>query len=111
VVGRAVGMKPMFLDRCIRGRGVNSRMTPNILGIAANLIGNFVTVVFPAARWSCDRSRDYRLTLEMVEEYRGQLRRELSRHGERHCLDHIEVDGLSNWRVHFFPLNPEVIQC
>lgn len=84
-------------------------MTPNVLGIAANLIDNFVTAVFPAARWSWDRTIDYHLTLDMVEEYRGQLRRELSRHGEGRCLDRIEIDRLGNWRVHFFPLNVEAV--
>jgi hypothetical protein len=82
-------------------------MTPNVRGIAANLLANFVTVVIPAARWSWDRTIDYHLTLDMVEEYRHQLRRELLRHGEGRCLDRIEVDGLGNWRVHFFPFNEE----
>jgi hypothetical protein len=82
-------------------------MTPNVRDIAANLIANFVTVVIPAARWSWDRTIDYHLTLDMVEEYRHQLRRELLRHGEGRCLDQIEVDGLGNWRVHFFPFNEE----
>jgi hypothetical protein len=85
-------------------------MTPNLRSLTANLIANFVTVVVPAPRWAWDRTKiDHDLTLDEIEEYRAQFRRELSRHGEGRCLDCIEIDALGNWLIHFFPLNVEVI--
>jgi hypothetical protein len=85
-------------------------MTPNVLSLTANLLANFVTIVIPAPRWSWDRTRiDHDLTLDEIEEYRARFRRELSRHGEGRCLDHIQIDALSNWLIHFFPLNEEVV--
>jgi hypothetical protein len=85
-------------------------MTPNVLGLTVDLMSNFVTVTIPSLEWSWDRTIvDYDLTADMVEEYRGKLRRELSRHGEVRCLDHMEIDRLGNWHVHFFPLNEEAI--
>jgi hypothetical protein len=103
-------MEFILLEHRFRSRAVNIGVTPNVRGIAANLIANFVTVLLPAARWSWDRTAiDYPLTLEVMQGYRVQLRLELSRHGEGRCLDRIEIDGLGNWRIHFFPLNEEAI--
>jgi hypothetical protein len=90
--------------------GVNIGVTPNIFGIAANLLANFTTIILPIPEWSWDRTAiDYPLTLEVIQEYRAQLRRELSRHGEGRCLDRIEIDELRNWRVHFFPFDQTAI--
>ena len=85
-------------------------MTPNVLSLIANSVSNFVTVVVPARRWAWYRTEvSHHLTINKINEYRDQFRRELSRHGEGRCLDSIEMDKLGNWRIHFFPLNEEVI--
>jgi len=89
---------------------VNTRMTPNVLSLTADMVANFVTIVIPAPRWTWDRTKvDHDLTLGEIEEYRARFRRELSQHSEARCLDRIETDALGNWRIHFFPLNSEVI--
>jgi hypothetical protein len=83
-------------------------MTPNVLGLCANLVSNFVTVVIPAPTWAWNRAEvNHNLTLNEIDEYRLRFRRELSKHGEVRCLDCIEIDPLGNWRIHFFPLNQE----
>ena len=85
-------------------------MTANVLSLTANLVANFVTVVVPAPRWAWDRTKiDHDLTLDEIEEYRAGSRRELSWHGEERCLDCIVIDALGNWRIHFFPLNEDVV--
>lgn len=85
-------------------------MTPNVLSLIANSVSNFVTVVVPARRWAWYRIEiSHHLTIDKINEYRDRFRRELSRHGEGRCLDSIEMDKLGNWRIHFFPLNKEVI--
>jgi hypothetical protein len=85
-------------------------MTANVLSLTANLVANFVTVVVPAPRWAWDRTKiDHDLTLDEIEEYRAGSRPELSWHGEERCLDCIVIDALGNWRIHFFPLNEDVV--
>jgi hypothetical protein len=85
-------------------------MTPNVLSLTSNLVANFVTVVVPARRWAWYRTEvSHHLTVDKIIEYRDRFRRELSRHGEGRCLDCVEIDALGNWRIHFFPLNEEVI--
>jgi hypothetical protein len=108
--GRSKDIGNHPLEHGFGGRRVNTRMTPNVLSLTADMVANFTTVVVPSPGWAWEHTKIYHhLTLDEIEEYRAGFRLEPCRHGEGRCLDHIETDALGNWLIHFFPLNDEVV--
>ena len=84
----------------------------DIQALAAALLANFRTIhfqpseeCFPRAPshwdwWESAKAR--RADRQAVYDYRQRLRNELTAHGHRQFLDHVELGPDGGWRLHLF---------